>query len=188
MTECSIEGCLTWVEARGWCQKHYTRWRNHGSPYTVKKYQDRKRVSHPLYTTYRGMIQRCTNDTAKFYPYYGGRGITVCKRWLAVDGFENFVSDMGPRPEGQTLDRRNNMRGYTPGNCRWTDRTTQQLNQRTSRTNSSGHRGVHFYKANGKWSAYIGYKRKRVHLGYFDTIAEAVRARKSAEQQFLNIN
>jgi hypothetical protein len=52
----------------------------------------------------------------------------MCERWR--DSFENFLSDMGERPEGMTLDRLDNTRGYEPGNCRWADSTTQAVNKR----------------------------------------------------------
>ena len=83
---------------------------------------------HYLYTTYARMKQRCydTNDDA--YPYYGGRGISVCNRWL--DNFWNFVEDMGDRPEGHTLDREKVNGNYCPENCRWADNVTQSLNRR----------------------------------------------------------
>lgn len=76
------------------------------------------------------MIERCTNPKAKSYPDYGGRGITVCERWLS---FENFFADMGPRPEGSTLDRKENSLGYEPDNCKWSTAQEQQNNRRNSR-------------------------------------------------------
>jgi hypothetical protein len=68
------------------------------------------------YNRWRGMIQRCTNPRNPTYTYYGGRGITVCDRWLE---FENFLADMGECPDGLFLNRIDN-RGYEPGNCRYT--------------------------------------------------------------------
>jgi hypothetical protein len=79
------------------------------------------------YISWRRMIQRCTNPNDKDYHYYGGRGITVYKRWLR---FENFLKDMGERPEGYTIDRINNNKGYYKLNCRWATRSEQQKNKR----------------------------------------------------------
>jgi hypothetical protein len=66
------------------------------------------------------------------YSRYGGRGITVCDRWLVPggQGFLNFIADMGPRPVGKTLDRENPNGHYNPSNCRWADNDTQHANQR----------------------------------------------------------
>ena len=83
---------------------------------------------HYLYSTYARMKQRCYDPGDPGYPYYGGRGITVCQRWL--DDFWNFVEDMGERPEGFTLDREDTNGDYCPENCRWADLNTQSLNRR----------------------------------------------------------
>jgi hypothetical protein len=67
-----------------------------------------------IHHTWRSMIQRCTNSRNHHYPFYGGRGITVCKRWLE---FKNFYKDMGDKPYGYSIHRVNNDKGYEPGNC-----------------------------------------------------------------------
>lgn len=77
------------------------------------------------------MIQRCTNPKQKSYEDYGGRGITVCQRWL--ESFEAFLADVGERPPGTTLDRIKNEIGYEPGNVRWAPRSVQNTNQRRNR-------------------------------------------------------
>jgi hypothetical protein len=73
------------------------------------------------------MIQRCTNPRHTRYNLYGRRGIRVCDRWRR---FENFLADMGERPEGTTLDRRDNDGDYKPGNCRWATQSQQVRNSR----------------------------------------------------------
>lgn len=77
-----------------------------------------------------GMLNRCSNPNHKSYAYYGGRGITVCERWLE---FANFYADMGERPAGTSLDRIDNNGPYSPGNCTWSDRKTQMRNTRSNR-------------------------------------------------------
>lgn len=80
-----------------------------------------------IYGIWCAMITRCRNPNCKAYPNYGGRGITVCKRWQR---FENFYADMGDRPEGMCLERRDNDKGYSPANCVWASRVTQGRNRR----------------------------------------------------------
>lgn len=84
-----------------------------------------------IYGIWCGIRQRCTNPNAKFFSYYGGRGIKVCDRWL--DSFENFLADMGEPQAGYTLDRVNNEGNYEPNNCKWVTRKEQASNTRRNR-------------------------------------------------------
>ena len=84
----------------------------------------------PTYNSWDNMIGRCYRSSQPDYDSYGGRGITVCQRWR--DSFHNFLSDMGVRPEGMTLDRLKVDGNYEPGNCVWSTNKTQQNNKRNS--------------------------------------------------------
>lgn len=79
------------------------------------------------YRSWVNMRNRCRYDDHEHWEYYGGRGITVCQRW---ERFANFLSDMGPRPDGMTIDRIDHDRGYEPGNCRWASNEQQLANRR----------------------------------------------------------
>jgi len=83
----------------------------------------------PTYVSWKKMKQRCSDPNDVGHPRYGGRGITVCERWLGPDGFVNFLADMGERPEGKTLDRIDPDGNYEPGNCRWATPKEQRANR-----------------------------------------------------------
>ena len=141
---------------------------------------------HPNYNTWSMMIQRCYEENHDSYQQYGGSGIRIeDERWLLPfsQGFSNFNEDMGVKPDrAAKLDRVDNTRGYCKSNCRWVTDTTSVLNRGLSRNNTSGVKGITFYK--GKWVAQIGDEYKNRYLGRFSDWFEAVCARKSAENKY----
>lgn len=95
------------------------RQREHGQSFT------------PEYRAWQTMRLRCLNPSNRAYPAYGGRGITVCDRWL--DDFEAFLADVGAKPSARhELDRIDNNRGYEPSNCRWVTRSQNDRNRRST--------------------------------------------------------
>ena len=80
-----------------------------------------------IYSIWDTMVRRCHAPGSKDFYRYGAKGITVCERWRT---FENFYKDMGDRPAGMSIDRKDNAKGYEPSNCRWATNTQQQRNKR----------------------------------------------------------
>lgn len=138
----------------------------HGNSISFK---DRDPLGYSAYTRWQAMKRRCCIATSSRYADYGGRGITICNRWLS--SYESFIEDMGMPPDkSHQIDRVDNDGNYEPGNCRW---TTRQENGRNKRNN-------HIISAFGEnktlveWAAETGIKR--------ETIAMRIRRGKSPEQ------
>lgn len=89
----------------------------------------RSTVRDAAYQSWVGMRQRCWNPSAKAFADYGGRGIEIDPRWWY---FEEFLYDMGERPAGLSLERKDNSLGYSKSNCVWAGRVEQANNKRTS--------------------------------------------------------
>lgn len=82
------------------------------------------------YNIWAAMLQRCNNPNDPNYSRYGGRGVTVCDEWKS---FENFYADMGDKPEGKSLDRIDNDKGYNKENCEWRSLHEQSRNKRSTK-------------------------------------------------------
>lgn len=87
------------------------------------------KTKSPTYRSWTAMWARCANPARKAWAEYGMRGIKVCDEWKS---FDRFLKDMGERPVGYSLERKDNAAGYFPGNCYWADRTTQAWNRRST--------------------------------------------------------
>ena len=128
------------------------------------------------YESWCAMKRRCCDKNYRNWKYWGGRGITVCHLWKT---FVNFFADMGERPKGLSLDRIDTNGNYEPNNCRWVTHTQQVRNTRIYKTNTSGAKGVCWFKDRRKWHSYISVNSKIINLGYFETIAQAAAARQA---------
>ena len=124
---------------------------------------------HHLYNTWRSMINRCTNKKSNVFHLYGGRGITVCDRWLT--SFNYFLDDMGLKPDpSYSLDRIDNDGNYSKENCRWVSMSMQGRNRRTKYKWKGYQRTRH-----GNFIVRVIIKRKIYYFGSFSTEIEAAK-------------
>ena len=119
------------------------------------------------YRAWSAMKLRCLRTDHPAYPSYGGRGITVCERWME---YENFLHDMGEAPEGMSLERKDNDKGYGPDNCCWATPIEQQNNQRrTVRVTINGRTQSIANWARELGISYSALKHRYMRHGCFDT-------------------
>ena len=177
LTVCEVEGCSGKIHAKGMCQKHYRRSLKFGTTVLAREREyGGGNKTHPLYPTWQAMRDRCNNKNHKSYASYGGRGVKVCREWEV--SFQAFLRDMGERPDGMTLDRRNNDGNYEPSNCRWATPITQARNRR-ERKNKTGNQGISFDHKTGMYRVRRSIKStgQREYLGSRKTLEEAIALR-----------
>lgn len=142
-------------------------------------------MNDPTRQSWYDMKRRCLNKSRPEYVNYGGRGITVCARWMV---YKNFLEDMGPRPEGLFLERKNNNLGYYKDNCKWATRQEQNSNKGLYKNSTSGVTGVAKNRVvkRGKeyiyWTAWASIDGQTYRLYHGSDFNEAVAARKVWEQ------
>lgn len=137
-----------------------------------------------LYSRWLDMKKRCNNEKNKEYKNYGARGIKVCREWeYDYPSFHKWAVENG-FDETLTLDRKDVNKGYSPGNCRWVTITEQAKNKRVNPKNKTGVSGVVFKSERQKYNVRIGVNGKRIYVGDYDTIEEAVEARRLAEVRY----
>jgi hypothetical protein len=127
---CGVERVVQGNNLRSGASKSCGCWNSEAAKANATHGHRRVGQTDGTYSSWAAMTARCTNPKSKSWQYYGGRGIAVCKRWRS---FQNFLRDMGERPTGMTIERKNVDRGYTPKNCVWLPRNLQSRNRRSTK-------------------------------------------------------
>jgi hypothetical protein len=99
--------------------------------FPAPKWKNKTKDTKRTYASWNSMLHRCYDLNSVSYKYYGARGITVCDRWR--ESYDDFVEDMGLRPENMTLDRKDNSLGYSSDNCTWKSVEYQNRNKRSTK-------------------------------------------------------
>jgi hypothetical protein len=122
----------------------------------------------PLHKVWASMRERCNNPRAKSYQYYGARGVKVCARW---NSFEAFIADMGPRPKGKSIERRDNDGNYEPSNCYWATAYEQAQNTTRTRMLTAGGRTMTITNWCRELGASVSTIHNRLKLGWTEEAA-----------------
>ncbi len=142
----------------------------------ISDHSQKKHRGTKVYTMWTSMRQRCTNPNNPAYVNYGERGITYHPDFDDLYVYKTYIESLDNAYEpGYSLDRKDNDRGYEPGNLRWATRSEQNLNQRVKRSNKTGYAGVS--KHEKKFQASVAVNRKNKYLGTYVTALEAAQVR-----------
>ncbi len=146
-----------------------------------------KIAKHGMYSTptYRSWSKLLSRTRYKEYEEWHG-DVDVCDRWDPLKGgsFENFLEDMGERPEGASINRINGSKLYSKETCEWATLSVQSFDQRRKKTNTSGRTGVSWDKARNKWQVRINKDNKIITLGRYDDFELACLVREEAELKY----
>jgi len=173
--ECPECGCEYEANKYNVNRGYSTKCRPCGYKSSTTKNSKRGRKSK-LYPVWQAMKQRCSNPKDKNFHHYGGRGISVCDEWSDYEVFYDWALSSGYKNK-LTLERTDNDKGYSPSNCEWATQQVQTINQRMSKTNTSGYIGVHPQAKDNIFIAAVRYNGKRHYIGCYKDKVEAARER-----------
>ena len=140
---------------------------------SMKKREIHGMSKHPLFNIWTLMVARCHRKYATSYKIYGAKGITVCKEWReSTKAFFDWALANGYK-KGLQIDRIDNLKGYSPDNCRFVTVKENCLNRGPKSNTKSKYRGVSYYKSCNCWYIEVGNKEKRIRKGGFKTEKEA---------------
>lgn len=146
-----------------------------------------KMSRHGMYTTptYKSWVKMLCRTRYEEYEEWHG-DVDVCERWDTYKGgsFENFLEDMGERPEGTTINRINGAKLYSKENCEWASLSLQAFDQKRSKRNKSGRTGVRWREDRKVWEAIITVNYEAINLYYGTSFEDAVKAREEAELKY----
>jgi hypothetical protein len=127
-------GCLQNVLIDCGCHSRLSKTYGFHCRYFLSRKGKHKCKCSPEYWSWKNARERCQIPTLPVFQFYGELGVKFCARWSEENGigFANFLADMGPRPAGMTLDRKNPFGDYEPENCKWSDAVEQGWNKRQS--------------------------------------------------------
>lgn len=176
------------IKGYGYCHRCYQRYKRNGDTELRLEYNGPRKQYPEEYKSWLAMNQRCNNKNSTYYSLYGGRGITVCKRWSGAYGFSNFVNDMGRKPSYKktlggmpvySLDRIDSNGIYCKENCKWSNWKEQESNRRTCKKIP----GVNWDIKQKKWRA--RFRANGCNLNkYFKNYDEAVVQRHKWEKEY----
>lgn len=134
-----------------------------------------------LYSIWHGIMTRCYNKNAINYKFYGKLGTKVTDEWHDFITFKQWAVSNGYE-KTLTIDRINTKDNYYPENCRWVTYTKQAQNRKIRKDNNAGYSGINMVKS-GKWRVRISIDGKRKQIGNFDSLDDAIKAKKRAEKE-----